>query len=172
MERRKVLVLCSVITLSLVAAWALLFMFYEMERFENILSAADKIGELRLLPDEDYWKERIAADKEDEANGYHSSLSYPGHRISGSVSIMGKIKRPDTSKLGPRSKACEEKWKPILERNLDLSNRRVQEISSLHGVLLQKKPELGNREFESLCSNVVRRARLAPREVELLLRGK
>lgn len=69
-------------------------------------------------------------------------------------------------------RVMEENWKPIIERKLDLSNRRVQEISRLHGVLLRKKPELGEREFESLCSNVVRRARLSSRETELLLHGK
>ena len=69
-------------------------------------------------------------------------------------------------------RVMEEKWNPILERNLDLGKRRVQEISRLHGVLLRKKPELGEREFESLCSNVVRRARLSPREAELLVEGK
>lgn len=69
-------------------------------------------------------------------------------------------------------RVMEEKWKPILERNLDISNRRVQEISRLHGVLLRKKPELGDLEFESLCSNVVKRARLSRQETELLLHGK
>ena len=52
------------------------------------------------------------------------------------------------------------------------SERRVKAISNLHEVLLERKSELTDEKFDNLCSNVVRRAKLSPREVELLLRGK
>ncbi len=148
------------------------FVSCESGHFDDILIAADKIGELRTIPYEEYWRERIAADQEDARNGYPSKLSYPGHRKSGLISIMGRKRRIDISKLGPSSRACIEKWRSELDRNWDIGERRVKAISNLHEVLLERKSELTDEKFDNLCSNVVRRARLSPREVELLLRGK
>jgi len=149
-----------------------LFASCESGRFDDILIAADKIGALRTMQYEEYWKERIAADQEDVRNGYPSKLSYPGHRNSGSISIMGRKRSIDIKKLGPSSRACVEKWRSELDRNWDIGERRVKAIGNLHEVLLERKSELTGEEFDDLCSNVVRRARLSPREVDLLLRGK
>ena len=160
------------VTVSFIVAASLLFTSCESGRFDDILVAADKIGELRTIPYERYWKERIAADQEDERNGYPSKLSYPGHRISGVISRRGRKRSVNIDKLGPASRAFFEKWQPELDRNWDIGERRVKEIGNLHGLLLKRKSGLTDGEFGNLCSNVVRRARLTPREVKLLLTGK
>ena len=153
-------------------AGVLLFTSCESGRFDDILIAADKIGELRTMQYEKYWKERIAADQEDERNGYPSKLSYPGHRKSGVINIMGRKRRIDISKLGPSSRACIEKWQTELFISWDIVEQCVKAIGNLHDVLMERKSELTDERFDDLCSNVVKRARLSPREVELLLRGK
>jgi len=159
------------VSLFLVAG-VLLFTSCESEHFDEIFAAADRIGELRTISYEEYWKERIAADQEDARNGYPSKLSYPGHRKSGLISIMGRKRRIDISKLGPSSRACVEKWRSELDRNWEIGERRVKAIGNLHDVLVEKKSELTDEKFDDLCSNVVRRAKLSPREVDLLLRVK
>ncbi len=181
MKERSVQVLCSVSTFVPVVVGMLLFTSCESDRFDEILVAADKIGELRYKPYDDYWKvydeywnERIAADQEDERNGHPPKVSYRrnGRVCAGSISVMGKISRPDINKFGPRLKACEEKWRPVMEHNWDVGKQRVQAVGKLRGTLFERKSELTDEKFDNLCSNVVRRARLSPREVELLLKGK
>ena len=153
-------------------AGVLLFTSCESGRYDDILVAADKIGELRTMSYEEYWKERIAADQEDERNGYPSKLSYPGHRKSGSISIMGRKRSIDISQLGPSSRACVEKWRSELDRNWEIGECRVQAICNLHGVLRERKSELDEKQFDELCSNVVRRAHLSTREIQILVTGK
>ena len=157
----------------------LLFASCELGRSDDMLLAADKIGALRYEPYDDdgskaygeYWNEKMAAAQEDAKNGCPSKWSSSGGRLVGTVTTMTRG-RPDVSKMGPRLRACEEKWRPLLERNYDIGRQRVQAIGNLHSLLLRRKAELADEKFDDLCSNVVRRARLTPREVDLLLRGK
>ena len=159
-------------------AGMLLFASCESRRFADILASADKIGELRYAPYSDpgtvygeYWKEKMAAAQEDAENGYPSKWSYSGGRLAGTVTGMS-IRRMDTSKYGPRLRACEDKWRPLLDRNNDIEKQRVKAIGSLRDAMFERKAELTDEKFSELCSNVVKRARLTPREVDLLLMGK
>lgn len=146
---------------------------------DDILLAADKIGALRYEPYDDdgskvygeYWNEKMAAAQEDANNGYPSKWTLSGGRLVGTVTTM-TIGRPDVSKMGLRLRACEEKWSPLLERNYNIGKQRIQAIGNLHGLLLRRKAELTDEKFDNLCSNVVRRARLTPREAKLLLTWK
>ena len=178
-RRRAIQGLRSIRGPFLLVVGMLLLASCESGRFDDILVAADKIGALRYEPYDDdgsraygeYWNEKIAAAQEDAKNGYPSKWAPSGGRLAGTVTTMTRV-RPDISKMGPRLRACEEKWRPLLERNNDIGRQRVQAIGNLHRVLLQRKAELTDEKFDDLCSNVSRRARLSPREVELLLRGK
>lgn len=178
-KQRDMQVLRSIRRLFSFVVGMLLFTSCESERLDDIFATADKIGALRYEPHDDdgskaygeYWNEKVAAVQEDAKNGYPSKWTSSGGRLAGTVTTM-TIGRPDVSKMGPRLRACEEKWSPLLERNYDIGKQRIQAIGNLHGLLLRRKAELTDEKFDNLCSNVVRRARLTPREAKLLLTWK
>ena len=136
-----------------------------MTPFQDLIAHADSIGKLKLLPEEDCWKERIAADQADEKEGYHSGFSYPGHRRrASSYSITNRNWRPDVSKYGPRLRACEEKWRPIIEQNVEIGERRRAALQDLR-IAIESLPD--NLDSATLCklrSTVVARARLSAQE--------
>ena len=136
----------------------------------DALKLADSIGELRRIPVDDYWTERRLADQEDEKDGFHSGLSYPGHRQPGSMNITDPNRRLDTSKFGPRLKACEEKWRLILDKNREIGVRRTQAIQELRKAIIAAKVDMTEEECRQLAANVVERARLSPGEAEQIFR--
>ena len=136
-----------------------------MTPFQDLIAHADSIGKLKLLPEEDCWKERIAADQADEKEGYHSGFSYPGHRRrASSYSITNRNWRPDVSKYGPRLRACEEKWRPIIEQNVEIGERRRAALQDLRIAIESLPDNLDSATFCKLRSTVVSRAKLSAQE--------
>lgn len=136
----------------------------------DALKLADSIGELTRIPVDDYWTERRLADQADEKDGFHSGLSYPGHRQPGSMNITDPNRRLDTSKFGPRLKACEEKWRPILDKNREIGTRRIQAIRELRTAFLAAKVDMKEEDCRQLASNIVERAHLSSVEAIQALR--
>lgn len=131
------------------------------ETLQRVMSLADSIGELKLLPMDGYWDERKIADAEDEREGFKREAPL-------SVSIMGRNWRPDISKYGPRSRACEEKWRPVVEQNAKIAEQRRSALQRLRAVL---ETQLQGRDGESLSvvrSNIIVRAHLSRQEADLL----
>ena len=136
----------------------------------DALKLADSIGKLVPVPVNDYWSERRLADQADEKDGFHSGLSYPGHRQPGSMNITNPNRRLDTSKFGPRLKACEEKWRPILDKNREIGTRRTQAVHELRKAFVAAKVDMTEEECRHLASNVVERAHLSSGEAEQIFR--
>ena len=137
-------------------------------QFMDLLSLADSIGELESLPTDDYWKEMIAADQEDEKEGYDSGLSYPGHRRPGSFSIMDRMWRPNTDKYGPRLKACYEKWRPVVEHNYEIGERRNVALKKLRHNINIKLQDIDDEFVSGLRSNIISRAHLSQKEADMI----
>ena len=133
-----------------------------------VMDDADMVSGLELLPIDGYWEEFKAAAVEDEKDGYHPRVSYPGHSGVGSISIMERDWRPDTSKYGPRLKACVEKWRLTIEHNFTVGEKRRKALQSLCEAVREQRPQLAEDEFAILLSNVVERAHLSPKEVDMV----
>ena len=159
------LALCGTAIVMLAATQWLLPVADPMAPFQDLMVLADSISKLQLLPMEDCWKERIAADQADEKEGYHSGFSYPSHRRrASSYSITNRNWQPDISKYGPRLRACEEKWRLILEQNVEIGERRRVALQDLR-IAIESLPD--NLDSATLCklrSTVVARARLSAQE--------
>ena len=128
-----------------------------MAPFQDLIAHADSIGELQLLPMDGYWEEWKSADAEDEKEGFKRKRPL-------SMSIMSRNWRPDVSKYGPRLRACEEKWRPIIEQNVEIGERRRAALQDLR-IAIESLPD--NLDSETLCklrSTVVARARLSAQE--------
>ena len=141
-------------------------------QFMDLLSQADSIGELVPLPTDDYWKEMIAADQEDEKDGYDSGLSYPGRRRPISFSTMDRMWRPNTDKYGPRLRACYEKWRPVIERNHDIGQRRDAALKELRNSIDIKAKDIDDKFISGLRSNIISRAHLSSKEADMLFSPK
>lgn len=138
------------------------------EQFAEIAEAADVIAKFKLLPTEGYWDEFRAAAIEDEKEGYHPRVSYPGRRAAGSISITRRDWRPDTSKYGPRLKEVAEKWRPVIEQNFDVGEKRRELIVALCRMLREARPICSEDDFGVLLSEVAVRAGLSSEEFRLL----
>ena len=128
-----------------------------MAPFQDLIAHADSIGELQLLPMDGYWEEWKLADAEDEKEGFKRKRPL-------SISIMSRNWRPDVSKYGPRLRACEEKWRPIIEQNVEIGERRRVALQDLR-IAIESLPD--NLDSATLCklrSTVVDRAKLSAQE--------
>ena len=138
----------------------------------NIYAVADEIGKMKLVPLDNYWKERFAAAKDDENDGYYSGLSNPLKRSAGSLSITNRKCHPDSSKYGPRLRACEEKWRPVIDRNSEIGERRIKALQMLRVEIEAERNRLKANELSELRSNVVSRAHLSIGESEIVFSDK
>ena len=132
-----------------------------MAPFQDLIAHADSIGELQLLPMDGYWEEWKSADAEDEKEGFKRKRPL-------SMSIMSRNWRPDVSKYGPRLRACEEKWRPIIERNHEISECRRAALQELSTALSTRLEGLKGESLSLLHSNIVVRANLSPVEADWL----
>ncbi|MBQ3672526.1 MAG: hypothetical protein II924_03095, partial [Kiritimatiellae bacterium] len=87
-----------------------------------------------------------------------------------SMNITDPNRRLDTSKFGPRLKACEEKWRPILDKNREIGTRRIQAIRALRTAFLAAKVDMKEEDCRQLASNIVERAHLSSVEAIQALR--
>ena len=132
----------------------------------DAVKLADSIGGLTRIPVGGYWAERRLADQEDEKDGFRSGLSYPGHRQPGSMNVTRPDKPLDMSGFGPRLRACEAKWRPILDKNREIGAQRTQAIQELRKAFVASQGDLTEKARRNLSSNIVERAHLSPREAE------
>ena len=140
----------------------------EVSPFQDMLSLADSLGELQPLPMDHCWEELIAADEEDEKEGYRSGLSYPGHRRPGSISITSSRWRPDTSRCGPRLRAALDKWRPIIERNSLIGERRREALRVLRTDMEARLNGIDAEVLRQLRLDIVGRAHLSQLEEDQL----
>ena len=81
---------------------------------------------------------------------------------------IGELESLPTDKYGPRLKACYEKWRPVVEHNYEIGERRNVALKKLRHNINIKLQDIDDEFVSGLRSNIISRAHLSQKEADMI----